>query len=118
MIEEGIAVIHSMGVTLVKILPVSIALAAAFTVLTFFWACNPGRPWWRKRELLTDICYWFVIHCSRAICALDFWCWGLRSSLASAARRDSSNSTTTVMGRLRNYRSGCKPAFFSSPPIS
>jgi sterol desaturase/sphingolipid hydroxylase (fatty acid hydroxylase superfamily) len=50
-----------MGVTLVKILPVSIALGAVFTVLSFYWACNLGKPWWRKRELLTDLCYWFII---------------------------------------------------------
>ena len=30
-------------------------------MLSFFWACNPGPPWWRKRELVTDLCYWFVI---------------------------------------------------------
>ena len=61
MFEECAAVIHSIGVTLLKILPVSIALGAAFTVLSFYSACNPGRPWWRKRELLTDLCYWFII---------------------------------------------------------
>ena len=32
-----------------------------FSVLTHFWACNPGTPWWRKRELVTDICYWFFV---------------------------------------------------------
>src|SRR5262249_448034 len=61
MFEEGFAVIHSIGVTLVKIVPVSIALGAAFTLLSFFFACNPCRPWWRKQELLTDLCYWFLI---------------------------------------------------------
>ncbi len=61
MFEESVAVIHSIGVTLIKIVPVSIALGARFTLLSFFWACNPGRPWWRKRELLTDLCYWFFI---------------------------------------------------------
>ena len=61
MFEEGFAVIHSIGVTLVKIVPVSIALGAAFTLLSFFFACNPGRPWWHKRDLLTDLCYWFLI---------------------------------------------------------
>jgi sterol desaturase/sphingolipid hydroxylase (fatty acid hydroxylase superfamily) len=61
MFEELIAVFHSIGVTLLKTVPVSVALGAAFTVLSFFWACNPGRPWWRKRELLTDLCYWFII---------------------------------------------------------
>jgi sterol desaturase/sphingolipid hydroxylase (fatty acid hydroxylase superfamily) len=59
--EELVAVVHSMGVTLVKILPVSIVLGAVFAVLSFYWACNPGKPWWRKRELLTDLCYWFII---------------------------------------------------------
>ena len=43
MLEEMTAIIHSMGVTLVKIVPVSIALGAAFAVLGFFWACNPGH---------------------------------------------------------------------------
>jgi sterol desaturase/sphingolipid hydroxylase (fatty acid hydroxylase superfamily) len=61
MFEEFIAVAHSMGVTLAKIVPVSVALGAAFTVLSLFWACNSGSPWWRKRELLTDLCYWFFI---------------------------------------------------------
>ena len=32
-----------------------------FSVLAHFWACNPGRPWWRKRELVTDVCYWFLV---------------------------------------------------------
>jgi sterol desaturase/sphingolipid hydroxylase (fatty acid hydroxylase superfamily) len=61
MFEELFAVVHSMGVTVLKVVPVSIALGAAFTVLTFFWSCNPGKPWWRKRELATDLCYWFII---------------------------------------------------------
>ena len=61
MFEEFVAVVHSMGVTLMKVVPVSIALAAVFTVLSCFWACNPGQPWWRKRELVTDLCYWFII---------------------------------------------------------
>ncbi len=61
MFDEFIAVIHSIGTTLIKNLPVSIALGTIFAVLSFFWACNPGRPWWRKRELVTDLCYWFFI---------------------------------------------------------
>ena len=61
MVEEFLAVVHSIGITIMKVVPISIALGAVFTVLTFFWSCNPGQPWWRKRELLTDVCYWFVI---------------------------------------------------------
>ena len=41
--------------------PISLALALVFTVLTWFWACNPGRPWWRKPDIITDVCYWLFI---------------------------------------------------------
>ncbi|HEY6257336.1 MAG TPA: sterol desaturase family protein [Xanthobacteraceae bacterium] len=61
MSEEIIALIQSIGATLLRLVPIVIVLGAVFAVLSFFWACNPGRPWWRKRELVTDICYWFVI---------------------------------------------------------
>jgi len=61
MFEEMFAVVHSMGVTVMKILPVSIAIGAVFTLLTMFWACNPGRAWWRKRDIITDLCYWFIV---------------------------------------------------------
>ena len=44
-------VIEVVGQTMVKVVPVTIALALVFTVLSYFWACNPGKPWWRKREL-------------------------------------------------------------------
>lgn len=49
------------GATFMKGVPISIALALVFTVLAQFWACNPGRPWWRKADIVTDICYWFLI---------------------------------------------------------
>jgi sterol desaturase/sphingolipid hydroxylase (fatty acid hydroxylase superfamily) len=61
MADEILAVLHSISQTMAKLTPISIALAAMFTILTAFFACNPGRPWWRKRELVTDLCYWFVI---------------------------------------------------------
>ena len=46
---------------MLKIVPISIALGIVFAVLTHWSACNPGRPWWRKREIVTDVCYWFLI---------------------------------------------------------
>src|SRR5438046_826576 len=61
MFNEFIAILESIGTGILKILPVSIALGAGFTILTYFWSCNPGRGWWRKRELPSDICYWFFI---------------------------------------------------------
>jgi len=48
-----------LGQTIEKVVPITIVLALVFTVLTHFWACNPAAPWWRKRELVTDIVYWF-----------------------------------------------------------
>jgi sterol desaturase/sphingolipid hydroxylase (fatty acid hydroxylase superfamily) len=54
-------VVELLGQTIMKVVPVTIALALVFSVLTHFWACNPGKPWWRKRELATDICYWFFV---------------------------------------------------------
>jgi sterol desaturase/sphingolipid hydroxylase (fatty acid hydroxylase superfamily) len=61
MLEELIALIQSMGETLFRLVPVTIAFGVVFAVLSFLWACNPGRPWWQKRELATDICYWIFI---------------------------------------------------------
>ena len=54
-------VVEMLGQTIAKVVPITIVLAVVFSVLTHFWACNPGTPWWRKRELVTDICYWFFV---------------------------------------------------------
>jgi sterol desaturase/sphingolipid hydroxylase (fatty acid hydroxylase superfamily) len=54
-------VVVMMGQTMAKVVPITIALAVVFAVLSHFWACNPGEPWWRKRELVTDLCYWFFV---------------------------------------------------------
>jgi sterol desaturase/sphingolipid hydroxylase (fatty acid hydroxylase superfamily) len=61
MLADIVAVIQSIGVTVTRLVPVLLILGAVFAVLSYFWACNPGRPWWRKRELVTDLIYWFVI---------------------------------------------------------
>jgi sterol desaturase/sphingolipid hydroxylase (fatty acid hydroxylase superfamily) len=54
-------VLMMLGQTIMKVVPVTIVLAIIFSVLSHFWACNPGVPWWRKREIVTDICYWFFV---------------------------------------------------------
>jgi sterol desaturase/sphingolipid hydroxylase (fatty acid hydroxylase superfamily) len=61
MLGEFLLVLTAIGESIVKILPVSIALGVAFGVLTHWSACNPGRPWWHKREILTDVLYWFLL---------------------------------------------------------
>src|SRR5690606_37285851 len=60
--QELLGLAYAIGDTLIKIVPTTIGLALAFSVLTYFWACNrDAAPWWRKKELVTDICYWFFI---------------------------------------------------------
>ncbi len=61
MLENIPQVVIVMGETLFKVLPATAVLATVFTVLTHYWACNPGYVWWRKRELLTDLMYWFFV---------------------------------------------------------
>src|SRR3978361_137561 len=56
-----IEIVDMLGQTLAQVLPGAFALALLFSVLSHFWACNPGRPWWRKRELVTDLGYWFLV---------------------------------------------------------
>ena len=54
-------VLQMLGQTIINVIPITIVLALVFSVLSHVWACNPGTPWWRKRELATDICYWFFV---------------------------------------------------------
>lgn len=56
-----IQIAEMFGETIIKVVPITIAIAIVFTVLSHFWSCNPGRPWWRKTEIVTDICYWFLV---------------------------------------------------------
>ena len=56
-----IEIVEMLGQTMAKVVPVTLALALVFSLLAHFWACNPGKPWWRKRELATDLCYWFLV---------------------------------------------------------
>jgi sterol desaturase/sphingolipid hydroxylase (fatty acid hydroxylase superfamily) len=57
----SIEILVMLGQTIEKVVPITIVLALVFTVLTHFWSCNPAAPWWRKRELVTDIVYWFFV---------------------------------------------------------
>jgi len=61
MFAELFSVLEVAGHTLLKLIPVTIALGVVFAALSHWSACNPGRPWWRKREIVTDVLYWFLI---------------------------------------------------------
>jgi sterol desaturase/sphingolipid hydroxylase (fatty acid hydroxylase superfamily) len=56
-----VQVAYMLGETIIKVVPITAAVAVVFTMLCHFWACNPGKPWWRKSEIVTDICYWFFV---------------------------------------------------------
>src|SRR6478735_2570345 len=57
----ALSLIGVIGETLIRVLPVTLAIALVFTVLSHFWALNPGKPWWRKKEIITDALYWFIV---------------------------------------------------------
>jgi sterol desaturase/sphingolipid hydroxylase (fatty acid hydroxylase superfamily) len=61
MLNELISVVQVAGQTMMKLVPISIGLGIVFAALTHWSACNSGKPWWRKSELITDILYWFLI---------------------------------------------------------
>jgi len=60
-LDEIVALLHSMGQTMLNLLPFLLMFGIVFAVLTYFSPCNPGKPWWRKRDLVTDLSYWFFI---------------------------------------------------------
>src|SRR3982074_3645130 len=57
----SLEVVEALGQTIAKVVPITILLGLVFSVLPHFWACNRAAPWWRKRELVTDACYWFFV---------------------------------------------------------
>jgi sterol desaturase/sphingolipid hydroxylase (fatty acid hydroxylase superfamily) len=61
MLANILSFVTAAGETVLKLIPISIALGIVFGVLTHWSACNLTRPWWRKREIATDICYWFLV---------------------------------------------------------
>ena len=61
MLSEMYSVVTVAGETLLKLIPISIGLGIVFAVLTHWQACNPGRLWFQRREIVTDILYWFMI---------------------------------------------------------
>jgi len=47
--------------TLLRFVPYLVGMGVVFAVLSAFSPCNTGKPWWRKKGLVTDLCYWFVV---------------------------------------------------------
>jgi sterol desaturase/sphingolipid hydroxylase (fatty acid hydroxylase superfamily) len=55
-------IIDALGAAMLPQLPYALGLSIFFTVATCFksQACNPGKVWWRNRELFTDVQYFFI----------------------------------------------------------
>lgn len=60
--ELFVSLLAEFGKTLIKLAPYVIVCGIAFPILTHYFACNPGqKPWWKRDNLITDVCYWFVV---------------------------------------------------------
>lgn len=47
--------------TLMRFMPYLVCMGLGFAALSWATPCNAGKPWWNKRGLVTDLCYWFVV---------------------------------------------------------
>src|SRR5512140_3105032 len=47
--------------TLLRFAPYLIGMGVVFALLSWVSPCNAGKPWWDKRGLVTDLCYWFIV---------------------------------------------------------
>ncbi len=61
--EIILVAIQKVGNSLLAQLPYVICLAAFFTIISFFssQACNPGKKWWKSRDLMADTHYLFLL---------------------------------------------------------
>jgi len=55
------SIFGQIGAIIFTVLPYVIAAGLIFPMLTVRFACNPGGPWWKRRDLATDLCYWFIV---------------------------------------------------------
>ncbi len=55
-------IIDTLGAAMLPQIPYALGLSIFFTAVTYFksQACNPGKVWWRNRELFTDLQYFFI----------------------------------------------------------
>ncbi len=56
-----VAIYQQIVETFAHMLPYLAGAGLVFPVLTLRYACNAAPPWWRSRELATDLCYWLIV---------------------------------------------------------
>ena len=59
--QLALTLIDGVTHTLGRVVPYLIAMGIGFALVSRFSPGNQGRPWWEKRGLVTDICYWLVV---------------------------------------------------------
>jgi sterol desaturase/sphingolipid hydroxylase (fatty acid hydroxylase superfamily) len=57
----ALEVLEQIALTLWHVLPWLAGMGLAFAVLSRLSPCNAGKPWWEKRGLMTDLCYWIFV---------------------------------------------------------
>jgi len=55
------AMFDQFALTLGHVLPYLLGMGLVFGLLSHLSPCNAGKPWWQKRGLATDLCYWFAV---------------------------------------------------------
>src|SRR5215467_15161315 len=55
------SIVEQIGLTFEHLAPYLVFAGVVFPLLTARYACNNTGPWWRSRELVTDLAYWFVV---------------------------------------------------------
>jgi sterol desaturase/sphingolipid hydroxylase (fatty acid hydroxylase superfamily) len=53
--------LYQILLTLWHVLPWLAGMGVVFAVLSRLSPCNGGKPWWEKRGLATDLCYWIFV---------------------------------------------------------
>jgi sterol desaturase/sphingolipid hydroxylase (fatty acid hydroxylase superfamily) len=57
-VKLAVEVLEQLLLTVWHVLPWLAGLGLVFTLLSRVSPCNQGKPWWEKRGLATDLCYW------------------------------------------------------------
>jgi sterol desaturase/sphingolipid hydroxylase (fatty acid hydroxylase superfamily) len=57
----ALEVLGQILLTLWHVLPWLAGMGLVFAVLSRLSPCNTGKPWWEKRGLVTDLCYWIFV---------------------------------------------------------
>ena len=58
--EFIVSLLYGFGETVMKTFPYMAVIGLICGLLSWRYACDKSRPWWRSPDLVTDLCYWFI----------------------------------------------------------